>query len=54
MGGAIAVCPGTIDTGFRRKSAGAKKAGGLENKLEGMGGEVGKVLTVQDSRSNSP
>jgi hypothetical protein len=44
-----AICPGTIDTGFRRKSTSAVKAGGLEDDLEGMSSKVGKVLTVQDS-----
>jgi len=51
--GSIAICPGTIDTGFRRKSTSAIKAGGLEDELEGISSKVGKVLTVQDSKSHT-
>jgi hypothetical protein len=46
----VAVCPGTIDTGFREKSTSAMKKGGKKDPLaDAQSEKVGKVLSVQDS-----
>jgi hypothetical protein len=48
----VAVCPGTIDTGFREKSTSAMKKGGKKDPLaDAQSEKVGKVLSVQDSES---
>ncbi|KAG7562437.1 hypothetical protein FFLO_02111 [Filobasidium floriforme] len=46
----LAVCPGTIDTGFREKSTSAMKKGGKKDPLaDAQSEKVGKVLSVQDT-----